>query len=240
VERLNSDIVAQGEGWRLAREEIAREPMLGALVELGPWRQQRFVESGGLVVGAQDELRVYGPGHRLELEAQQSVLYLPVGTAQPLVAWVLSIAKGQQPPDLPQVDHSAPASDPLTIPMVEPPPDTGLYPEWAQSWLRAPRDVATWASCLDVRATSLTQRTGRLAGASAKKLLAGVRATIAFELAAHYRGRGADLALDTGYSSHAHLSRDISARFGVPLTTLLSDEVSPELDWLQLLKSVVR
>ena len=238
MQRLNSDIASRGPGWHLLRVEVSRKPLLGALIEVGARRQERYVESGGLVVGTPEGMQVYGPGHRVAIGANQTMLYLPVGSKATMVEWALVVA--EQAEDLPSVDHSPPTSEPIALPLVEPVAEQGMYPDWARPWLRVPRDVATWASCLDVRSTSLTQRSSRLVGASAKKILSGIRATVAFELAAHYRGRGTELALDTGYSSHAHLSRDISKRFGVPLTTLLSDEVSRELDWLKLLKSVVR
>ena len=240
MEYLDSDIVQQGRGWRLTRLEIRRAPMLGAIIEVGPWHQQRYLESGGLIVATTDRATVYGPGHRIELQPGQAVLYLPVGVEVPLVEWVLAVADRETPGDAPGVDHSPPTHTTVDLPLAECPPNGDLYPDWATPWLTIPRDVGTWASCLDVRATSLTQRTNRLVGVSAKKLLSALRATVAFELAEFYRGRGADLAQDVGYSSQSHLSQDISRCFGVSLRDLLRDEVSRELDWLRLLKSTVR
>jgi AraC-like DNA-binding protein len=177
--------------------------------------------------------------HAIELPPGERFLYLPLASHGPLVEWVLAIEPGAADADLPEVARTAPAAEPIALP-TRPIGHGGLYPDWAVPWLGLPMDVATWASELDVRGTSLTQRTQRLAGESPKRILSAARATIAFELAAYYRGEGAALAIDTGYASQAHLSRDLRDRFGIPLTKLFAAGPVRELEWLRLVKSVVR
>ena len=236
---LRSDIVSQGESWGLARVEVGRDPMLGALVVAGPRRQTRFVGRGGLLGGPHGGVRLLGPGHALELRANERFLYVPLAAAEPLVEWVLSIDPEGAPEGAPEVSRRAPAAEPIAMRMT-PARHGGLYPEWAVPWLGLPTDVATWASGLDVRGTSLSQRTQRLVGESPKRILSAARATIAFELSAHYRGEGAALAIDAGYASQSHLCRDLRDRFGISLTQLFSENVVRELEWLRLLKSIVR
>lgn len=141
--------------------------------------------------------------------------------------------------DVPQVRHVEPIAAPIAI-RITPPKHVGLHPDWALPWLGLPSDVATWASALDVRGTSLAQRLSRLVNESPKRILAGARSTIAFELAAHYRGEAAALAMDTGYASQSHLSRDLRDRFGLPATKLFAEGPVRELEWLRLVKGVVR
>jgi AraC-like DNA-binding protein len=239
MEVISAEIFASAPGWRISRVEVRRDPLLGALVTAGPWSQTRFIETGAVVVGTPADLRVLGRGHAVELGPSERFLYLPLSSRAPLVEWVLAIEPGPRPDGVPEVQRTAPVAEPLELP-ASPVRHAGLYPEWALPWLGLPWDVSTWASALDVRGTSLTQRTQRLAGESPKRILSAARATIAFELAAHYRGEGAALAIDTGYASQSHLSRDLRDRFGIPLTKLFSDEAGRELEWLRLVKSVVR
>lgn len=236
MQQLDVDIVASGSHWRLCRVAAGRQPLLGAIVETGGYAQIRIVESGGVVVVRPDAGALYGPGHCVELPTDARFLYLPVDC----VEWVLHVNPAADPEELPEVEHASPKAAPVDLPLPEPAPAEGLYPTWATPWLGLPADVGTWASCLDIRSTSLTQRCRRLADVTPKKVLSGLRATVAFEIAAHYRGHGTELALDTGYSSHAHLSKDLSDRFGVSLTDLLSDEVTPQLDWLHLVHGALR
>ncbi len=187
-----------------------------------------------MVVATADSAALYGPGHRVDLEAEQTFVYLPIDC----VEWVLH--RDEEPATTPPTpEHRPPAAAPIPLAMhaVE---SAGLYPEWAAPWLGLPFDVGTWASELDVRSTSLSQRTKRLCGESPKRILSALRTTVAFALADHYRGHGTELALDAGFSSQAHLSNDVSKRFGVSLSHLMSDEVSPELDWLRLLRGALR
>jgi AraC-like DNA-binding protein len=236
VERLEAEIVREGIGWRLTRVEVARDPPLGCLVTTGPFRQERIVESGGVVVGQRGRHQVLGPGHAAVVEGGTQFLYVPLGLT---VEWVLATSLEGPVEDAPSVERSAPAAEPIDIPAGDR-PDDGLYPSWAYEWLSIPRDVATWASLLDVRGTSLAQRCARLVDLGPKQVLTATRATIALELAVHYRGQVAELARSAGYASHRHLSADISERFGVPMSRLLSDEVAPELRWLKLLKGALR
>jgi AraC-like DNA-binding protein len=239
MEGISAEIVASTSDYRISRVEVRREPMLGALVMAGPCRQTRFIESGGVVAGPPDATRVFGRGHAVEIPPDARFLYLPLAAHGPLVEWVLAVEPGTPPDALPAIRRTVPDAEPLALP-TSPIAHAGLYPPWAAPWLGFPADVSTWASMLDVRGTSLTQRTQRLASESPKRILSAVRATIAFELAAHYRGEGAALAVDTGYASQSHLSRDLRDRFGIPLTKLFADEGVAELAWLHLVKSVVR
>ena len=233
TQRIDTEIVKQGMRWHIKRSEIARRPLLGGVVSIGSSHQRRIVEHGAVVAGMPGAISVYGPGHAYDFPANERCLYVPIDVLE----WV-AVASADAV-DAPEIDHAAPRADPIPLPFPEPVP-VGLYPNWAEPFLAFPPDVATWASCLDVRATSLSQRIKRLTGVGPKDILTAVRATIAFELAAHYRGHGVDLAADAGYASQAHLSTDMSARFGAPLTELLSDAHRPELDWLRLVRAAVR
>jgi AraC-like DNA-binding protein len=239
MEGISAAIVTSTEHYRISKVLVRREPMLGALVTAGPWRQTRFIEEGGLVVGTPAGVRVLGPGHSVDLAGGERFLYLPLAGRGPLVEWVLAVEEGAREDELPEVRTKTPAADPLALPMSTV-NHLGLYPDWAVPWLGVPADVATWAGALGVHGTSLAQRTQRLVGESPKRILSAARATVAFELAAFYRGKGAALAIDTGYASQSHLSRDLRDRFGIPLTKLFADGAVAELSWLHLVKSVVR
>jgi AraC-like DNA-binding protein len=191
------------------------------------------------VAGDAHKLEVLGPGHAFEVIAGERFLYLPLAAKGPLVEWVLSIEPEASALDVPEVRRVVPVSDPIAVPLT-PPKHDGLHPDWAVPWLGLPADVATWASALQIRGTSLTQRLSRLVNESPKRILMAARATIAFELAAHYRGEGAALAIDTGYASQSHLSRDLRDRFGIPATKLFAEGPVRELEWLRLVKSVAR
>jgi AraC-like DNA-binding protein len=239
VESISVRIMSSTPMARISRVVVEREPILGALVTTGPCRQTRFVERGGLLVGPPGRLAVLGPGHAIDLAAAERFLYLPLAAKGPLIEWVLAIEPAATPGDVPTVRRVDPIADPIPVP-ITPPRHEGLHPGWALPWLGLPGDVATWASLLDVRGTSLAQRLSRLVNESPKRILAAARATIAFELAAHYRGEGSALAIDTGYASHSHLSRDLRDRFGIPATKLFAEGPVRELEWLRLVKSVVR
>lgn len=241
MESIAAEIVHRTATFRISRVVVEREPMLGALVVAGPWRHTRFVERGGLVIGrgSPPEVRVLGPGHAVEIPADERFLYLPLAAKGPLVEWVLAIEPGAEANAIPDVRRVAPIAEPVEMPVTTPKHE-GLYPAWAVPWLGLPADVGTWASALDVRGTSLTQRLSRLVDESPKRILAAARATVAFELAAHYRHEAAALAIDTGYASHSHLSRDLRDRFGLPLSKLFAGGPVRELEWLRLVKSVVR
>ena len=239
-QRIVSEIVREGDGWRIERVEAWRQPLMGSVITTGTMRQRRWVEQGGCVYGRPGEVRIAGRGHTVEIPPGSQLLYVPIGDTEAAVEWVLKWSEEADPEALPSVSHDEPRRDPVPIPPADLPDAGGMYPDWAEPWLTLPTDVGTWASCLDIHATSLAQRLDRLVGVSPKKILTGMRATVAFALADHYRGRGIDLALDAGYSSHSHLSRDISRRFGVPLSQLAGEETTPELDWLRLVRSVVR
>jgi AraC-like DNA-binding protein len=239
VESIAAEIVHSTSACRISRVVVERDPMLGALVTAGPYRQTRFIEQGALVAGHPERLEVLGPGHALEIAPGARFLYLPLSAKGPLVEWVLAIEPHAEPADVPEVRRITPLSEPIPIPLC-PPKHSGMYPNWAVPWIGMPVDVGTWASALDIRGTSLAQRLARLVNESPKRVLSAARATVAFELAAHYRGEGTALALDTGYASQSHLSRDLRDRFGIPLTRLFEDGPVRELEWLRLVKSVVR
>jgi AraC-like DNA-binding protein len=239
VEAISAEIVTSTDDYRISRVEVRRDPLLGALVTAGPFHQTRIVQVGGLVAGTPGNVRVLGPGHSIDVAPGERFLYLPLAADDRLVEWVLSVRSDAPGERLPTLVRVEPVADPVPLPL-SPVQQAGLYPAWAAPWLGFPADVATWASGLDVRGTSLAQRVQRIAGTSPKRLLAAARATVAFELAAFYLGEGASLAIDTGYASQSHLSRDLRDRFGIPLTKLLADDVVPELEWIRLVKSVVR
>lgn len=238
VQKLDAQVARKGAGWRLMRIASKREPLLGALVRTGPWRQTRVVESGGLVIGTASQTAVYGPGHRIELPPDTLFLYVPLASEGPAVEWVLSVSVESAEESVPSIDHNPPASSRVEIPLADRPALDADIPDWVEPWLSLPSDVGTWASCLGIRGTSLAQRLKRLVGHSPKSILSAIRATVALELHALYDGHATDLALDVGYSSHSHLSTDIRERFGAPMSSL--EDRQAALDWLRLARSAVR
>ena len=65
---IESTPIAEGQTWRLVRIEVRRDPILGAVLRTGQARQIRIVESGGLVVGTDSDLKILGPGHRIDVD----------------------------------------------------------------------------------------------------------------------------------------------------------------------------
>lgn len=239
MESISAAIVRQTAAFRISRVVVKREPMLGALVTAGTSRQTRYVERGGLVVGPPHKLEVLGPGHAFDVEPNDSFLYLPLATKGPLVEWVLAVDTNAAPMDIPEVRRIVPPCAPVAIPL-EPPKHDSLYPDWAVPWLGVPADVGTWASAIGIRGTSLAQRLSRLVNESPKRILSAARATIAFELAAHYRGEGAAHTIDTDYAALSQLPLDLRDRFDIPWMKLFVEDPIRELEWLRLVKSLVR
>jgi AraC-like DNA-binding protein len=232
--RLAVDVVASGPGWRLQRVETCRVPLLGAVITPSGRTQTRVVESGAVMIGAQGEAAVYGSGHRIIVPGDASFVFLGSNS----VEWVLAVAP-HGAPTAPKIAHAEPRWAPVPLPLCEPSDDQ--WPEQLRPWSRLPRDVATWAGALGIHATSLAQRCGRLAGTSPKQILAGCRATLAWELGPAFEGRGAELALAAGYSSQSHLSSDLSRRFGRASSQLVTgDGAKRELEWLRLLRVALR
>lgn len=237
---LHSEIVAQGHNWHLRRVRSVREPLLGAVVDAGPWHQIRVFDTGGAVIAIKGNAQILGPGHACRIPPGASFLYLPLSRVEPTVEWVLAWSGTKPPHGAPELVRKPPLGEPLVLPLHHVEETVELYPERLRPWLGFPTDVQSWATDLGILATSLSQRMTRLVGESPKRVLTGLRATIAFELAFDYRGRGASLAYETGYSSQAHLAKDIKDRFGMSLSRILAGESSPQFDWLKLVRSVVR
>ena len=78
MESITAQIVNSTAVARISRIVVEREPILGALVTSGSWRQTRYVERGGLVAGPPDRLTVLGPGHAIDLAPDARFLYLPL------------------------------------------------------------------------------------------------------------------------------------------------------------------